>query len=244
MTLADLLHELSNNILRDQSGIVAGPSDRLWDDRTLLRYINEAYQLFCRKTLILVDKSTPSICRINLQTGVAEYPLDSRILSVISARLDGSEQDLVLSGHGLLNTKVTVTDDYFWRPSLPTQTQPDRPAAYATDEDTKVIRLFPAPSATFNDTALFMRVSRLPLKMFSLDDMTMEPEFPEVYHLSMLDWAAYRALSNHDSDAEATNRAEMRKAQFEETVKLVLKDIRRRHFATAAFRFGAWWDRM
>ena len=245
MTLDELLQELRYNILRDQSDLVSGPSDSLWSQETLLRYINEAYQLFCRRTLLLVDNSTPEVTRLTLQTGVDKYPLHPSILAVLSARVDGAPTDMSLAGHGILDTAQRVDPSLVWEPvAVSVSLPPGLPSIYSTDEAVRVMRVVPVPSADHNGVGVSLRVARLPLAMFTLELPSASPEFPEEYHLSMLDWAAYRALSNHDADAEAMSRAQVRKAQFDETVRMVLKDMRRKRFATAAFRFGSRWGKL
>lgn len=245
MTLGDLLQELRNNILRDASSIVAGASDSLWTDEALLRYINEAYQLFSRRTLLLVDQSTPAVTRLLLQDGVAQYPLDASILAVLSARVDGAPEDMTLTGHGLLDAHPRVDASYVWQPiAMNSPVAPGFPVMYSTDESVRVFRVSPTPTAAHTGVGVSLRVARLPLTMFSLDRLGDAPEFPEEYHLAMLDWAAYRALSNHDADAEAANRAVLRKQQFEETIRIVLRDMRRKRFAPAAWLFGSRWDKM
>ena len=51
MNVGEMLDELRGNILRDKSTIVSGASDRLWSDESLMRYMNEAYNLFARRSM-------------------------------------------------------------------------------------------------------------------------------------------------------------------------------------------------
>ena len=51
MNLGDLLEELRENILHDRSDRIAGDTDQLWSDRTLVRYINEAERKMAREAL-------------------------------------------------------------------------------------------------------------------------------------------------------------------------------------------------
>lgn len=78
----------------------------------------------------------------------------------------------------------------------------------------------------------------IPLTRLSLDRLDECPEVPEEYHLPMLDWAAYLALSNHDADAESLNRASLRQQSFERTIAQSILDTRRRRRPAAAWRFN------
>jgi hypothetical protein len=67
-------------------------------------------------------------------------------------------------------------------------------------------------TATLIDT-LTLEVQRLPL-----GDMTLageeSPEIPAEYHMSLIDWIAYRALGNHDKDTEHIRKSLTHEALF------------------------------
>ena len=245
MNTGELLEELRESILRDTSTIVAGPQDNLWSDEALMRYMNEAQTLFCRKTLSLVDQTTAEVTEVALVTDQTEYPLHDAVLQVLSARVEGQHQDMVLAGHGLLDSRPQgpLTDDLTFGDPAAAPYYTDCPTVYTTDEDTMTLRVYPGVSSDCAGKTLHLRVARLPISPLSLDDLEGSPEIRDEYHLAMLDWAAYRALSNHDSDAEGVIRARGRKKDFEETCKQVLLDMRRRRFAPTAWNFGAGWTK-
>lgn len=237
MTLTELLDELRENILRDSSGLVSGTSDKLWSDDALVRYINDAYYRFCRLTLSLTD-STSSLTEIELETGVPTYALDKSVLGVISARLAGAPTDLARTGHGVLDTPFRTDDSLFFDINILAALPPGKPMACATDEDDKTFRVYPTPSADYAGQIINLRLIRMPLEKLSLDLPDAEPEIREEWQLGMLDWAAYKALANHDVDAESLARAASRKAAFEEWVADAQREARRRRFAGTAWSFG------
>lgn len=241
MRTGELLDELRESILRDTSTIVAGPQDTLWSDDALMRYMNEAQQLFCRETLSLLDATTSDITRITLVAGQAEYPLSPKVINVYSAGIEGEGRDMVHAGHSLVDQRTgaqpLTSDIAFADPVAPAKVS-ECPTVYTTDEDTLTFRVYPEASDKCDGRVVRLRVARLPVKDLSLDNLDASPEIREEYHLGMLDWAAYRALSNHDSDAEAGNRAEKRKEQFENMLEKVKLDIRRRRFSPTAWKFG------
>lgn len=238
MNAGDLLSELRDNILRDRSTIVSGPSDRLWSDESLMRYINEAYFLFARRSMTLVDKTTPAVTQIVLRADVRDYPLHPSIVEVLSARLASAQYDMIRAAHALLDSPENIP------PSLVVGYQPiarlvgAAPRAFTVDEDSATFRVHPTPDSVFDRVKVLLRVARKPLTRLSLDRLDECPEVPEEYHLPMLDWAAYLALSNHDADAESLNRASLRQQSFERTIAQSILDTRRRRRPAAAWRFN------
>lgn len=240
MNLEALLNELRGNVLRDDSGLASGPSDYLWDDETLVRYINDAYLRFARRTLSLRDASTPTVCEVPLDAGVFTYPLHASVLSVVSARYDTDEADLARVGRSLLMD--TSRGDLPWfDPESMSTLQPGRPRAFSTDETVEhgivTLRVWPTPTADEAGKVLKLRVARKPLELLSLDETEAECELPEEYQIDMLSWAAYRALSTSDVDGHSA-AADKHKLRFEEAMQEVLKDMRRKMFAPTGWQFG------
>lgn len=247
MTLQELLSELRDNILNDRSDQKSGPSDYLWSDATLVRYINEAQRRFCRKGLVLRDASTPEVCKVWLRQGVEKYVLHPSVLGVVSARLDYTRNDLTRTGHPFLagyNAPDMLTFDVSNSP-LPS---PGRPLAFTTDDElgpddtdalgSVVLKLYPIPDAMHDNVICNLRVVRLPLENLSIHALSAHPEIPEDFHLEMLDWAAYLALRIVDQDAGWVARANEFRASFEEHVKRARTDTMRKLFTPSVWGFG------
>jgi hypothetical protein len=247
MKLGDLLSELRLNILNDRSDLVDGDSDYLWTDETLVRYINEAQRRFATRSLIIRDATTPEVVDVVLQTGVSEYQLNAAVLAVISAKLEGEQTDLARTGHSILN-RSTQPADVNWDMALSSNVQPGKPAAIATDEQVVeddagtlsavTLRVFPAPSSTYNGQKIKLRVCRKPINELVLTNLEAVPEVPEDHHLDMLDWAAYLALRIVDQDSGNRTRSNDFAVSFEGHVQQARTMVMRKLFAPMPWGFG------
>lgn len=250
MNLQELLDELAGTMLRDRSALVAGPTDELWSDEVLVRYINDAQRKFARETLILADDAdeNPSLCSVSLKEDKQLYLLDPCILSITSAKFHTDSKDLARLNHQSLNSDWGIESampwlDYGYGPSVES---PGRPRGYWTDEATgdgeKSLRikmkLDRLPTADEEGLKIYMRVRRLPLHDLTLDNMDGCPEIPEEWHLDMLDWAFWRALRNHDVDVEMRAKANDAKESFERVVKEVRRQVHKKMFAPLGWGFG------
>lgn len=245
VNLAEALDELATNVLRDRSAIVSGPNDQLWSDETLVRYINDAYFRFARQSLCLRDDATPAVTQVELDTDTRRYELHPAVVAVISARYDTDTNDLPRIGRlGLPGQPMLDAPFQGWDPSASVST-PGRPRAYWTDEgvvmkDTAraLLMLDNTPTAAEAGLIIQMRVCRVPLEQLTLDDLDAKILIPEEYHFDMLDWAAYRALRNHDADTELRQKADSHKDAFEATVQRVKVEMLRKMFAPLGWGFG------
>lgn len=235
MKLSDLLDELRRNILNDRSDRIEGTSDYLWDDVTLLRYVNEAQRRFAKRSFVLRDSRTPEVVNVTLEEGVVDYDLHPSIFSVVSAAIDGARTDLIRVGHTILATYITPAEIIY--PSAFDQLSPAAPQAFATDESlveddsgsisALTMHIYPAPRAEDDGTIIKLRTIRMPLD--DLKNSGDVPEIPADNHLEMLDWAAYLALRIVDQDAGNPKRAQEFASSFESHVaearKLVLTKL-------------------
>jgi hypothetical protein len=246
MNLGELVEELRENILHDRSNRVAGASDQLWSDATLVRYIDEAQRRLAREGLVIRDASNPDVTTVNLVAGTDEYALHPAILAVISARQVGDVSDLARAGHAAFQT-YHQPDPYFFDPSSLSSLAPGKPLAYSTDEYLRMdedgssgvvsLRVYPTPDAGhLGDIRL--RVVRLPVERLSAKNLCAVPEVPEIHHLEMLDWAAYLALRIVDTDGGMPARAMEFRASFEDTVRKARNSAMRKMFTPLQWGFG------
>lgn len=247
MNLSELIEELRENILHDRSDRTAGDSDLMWTDTTLVRYINEAQSRFARKTYVIRDGTTPEVTRVTIREGQTEYPLHESVMAVISAQIEGDRVALARTGFAVLAAPPELTTHYF-DPAYAQSMTPGRPLAFSTDEtfaegDTgsfsrPTMRVYPTPDAASEGLVVRLRVIRAPIEKLTTRRLTAVPEVPEVYHLDMLDWAAYLALRVADLDAGLPQRALEFRASFEQHVKDVRQEILRKRFAPVTWAFG------
>ena len=145
----------------------------------LLREIGTAQRQACYRQDLrhLYDASTPAICAIALQTGVADYALDPRILRLQEVR------------HGV--SVLEHTTQALLERGLPTwrTTTPARPRAFFVTART--LTLWPTPGASEAGDTLSLSVWREPLADPGMHDdleWTQEPE-------QLAYWVAFRAFA-------------------------------------------------
>lgn len=242
MNLGDLIDELRENILHDRSDRIEGSDDdRLWSDKTLVRYINEAQTRFAKKSMCLRTTTT-----LKLAAGVTEYALDPSVIAVLSARYGNDQVDLTRAGHSMLGTYFMPNTRFFDTARF-SGLSPGKPVAFSTDEEigfsdsgsqqVVTLRMYPAPVASFVPGPITLRVIRLPTRL-EQDDLEAVPEIPEDHHLNMLDWAAYLALRIVDQDEENRTRATDFATSFEQHAKDALKEMMRKTFTPTNWGFG------
>lgn len=230
MKLSDLLDELRKNILNDR-GVSTGADDKLWDDKTLVRYINEAQRRFAKRAFVIRDATTTEVVNVTLAAGVTEYTLHQAILSVLSAKVDGAAYDLLRVGHTVLGDYSTLSTQF--DPARIGSTTAGAPQAFATDETLSEdddgimsavsMRVYPTPRSEDDGTLIKLRVVRMPLDELTPNNLAAIPEIPSDHHIEMLDWAAYLALRIVDEDAGNPKRA----AEFAQSFEAHVQDARR-----------------
>lgn len=247
MQLSGLLKELRSNILRDRSNQYSGPSDQLWDDETLVSYINEAQKRFARLTGIIKDGSSPACCQLVIVPGTDTYELHPSVISVLSAKFLGAPADLSRAGHSSFSA-YHQPDTYFFDPNQLAALPPGKVVAYSTDEQVSpdengsmsvvTLRVYPMPAAPYVTAPIQLRVCRLPINDLTLENLEAYPEIPDLHHIEILDWAAYLALRVGDHDAQDYQRALNFKSLFEENIEAAKKTMRLKSFAPQSWGFG------
>lgn len=239
MKTSELLDELQGNILRDVSNAVTGEGATLWTPSSLVRYLDDAQVKMAVETMCIVDASTVEVTDIVLQDGVSVYPLHTSVLTVESVRYDDRHD-----GRRLKKATTWGLEDGTDQTtmSLPIDRLPDTGPSkfYALDEETGQIRVYPTPSAKEVGVTLYLRVIRKPLAPLTLPldgqpETDITPEVPSEYHLDLCEWAAYRALRNHDVDAENIPKATSHRNQWNRVIAMLKKRVRRTRQVPATF---------
>jgi hypothetical protein len=189
MKLSELREVLRAEYLDD----VAEP--QLWSDDTLNRCINEACSEAAFRSRIIADSLT-----VELLAGQGEYPLAAGILDVTRTKIPNrlpltrvSIQDLDESGEWESREGVPVGYVFTGKP-------------YGGNG---ILVIHPMPTEPITAK---LTVIRMPATVTSDSGV---PELPEHLHLHLLDWAAYRAFSLRDSDANDTSRAAKHEMTFD-----------------------------
>lgn len=179
MNLSELIGHLRCSVLRDDA------KPYLWQDTELLRFINQAQNEFCRRTLCLIDDSS-SFASFQTVSGQASYSLDDRIIFVGELGIETDDGNGNLSYHELVDrTRHQLRNSY----------SQGRPYGFNLQVATNKIRFYPVPDAVYQ---IRMVVGRLPLR--DLQNGKDVPEIPERYHLTLCDYAASLALMNNDPE--------------------------------------------
>jgi hypothetical protein len=244
VNLGEQLDELRNNILRDKSDIIAGDSDLLWTDETLLRYIRDAERKFARQTLMIRDGTSAQYCNFTLQADQRDYPLHALVIAVVSARAADQQSDLFRVGHALVQEPRRSTLDYeaiandTASTGAPTAIYTDETLVYAGNGRVTA-SVYPLPDAAADGTVVTARVVRLPKGEYTTDCLDRNSEIPEDYQFDVLQWAAYRAKATHDADAGDSGGADKHKAAYDEAVVRALRETRRKIFAGTVIGYGS-----
>jgi hypothetical protein len=192
---------------------------RLWSDTELVRYLNQAQIEFAVRTHELVDDTTTSACKITTISGQAVYPLHKSVVIVAEAGVvtrDSATQEE--TGYTPLHDRT--------RGQLPRAHIKGCPARYTAQVRTSSIRFSPIPDAAYD---IELVVARKPL--YAMDKGNDVPEISEEYHLALVDFAAFRALTNNNP--EGANMASA--TDFKALWDVAVRDAKR---AIATLRAG------
>lgn len=246
MTLGELLLELRENILHDRSDQINGTTDQLWSDSTLIRYIDQAQNIFIRRTGFARD-ANEAFTQVQLVTNIDTYKLNPVIIGVLSAQLENTTTDLARTNHNILN-KYSKPDGYFFDINTLTNLNPGKPLAFQTDEyldtDTHgsigviVLKIYPKPSFEYNGQVINLRVLRKVITPLTLRELNAIPEIPVEYHYDLLDYAAYLALRIVDHDSGNASKSAEFLVMWKENLQKAEIELRRKTFAPMAWSFG------
>jgi len=154
--------------------------DGIWRETTLWGYLAEGQDKFCEKTGYFKDISNFTL---TLQTDVAVYAIPDRIIQIMD--IWNGTQKLV---------KIPTGDIYYGEgiSGVPTH--------WDTDRETGFIKLYPTPTSDENGDTLLLQVWR-----YSQNDLAEDgndPEIPGRFQRACIEWAAFKAFSQHDMEQE------------------------------------------
>lgn len=202
MTLAELRTALRAR-LDDDAG------KQLWSDPELDSYLNRALDEACLRGRMLVDDSTPEICRIVTVQDQARYALDDRVIEVVRVQLEGAPKPMQ-------KTTMAQLDD---RTSGDWESHTGKPTTWFTDPTTSVnlekkIGLYRTPNTDYAGLTVRLMVVRLHIDPLEGDDD--EPyELHQSMHRDLLDWGEREAFLKHDSETYSKDKSESAEMRFE-----------------------------
>lgn len=241
MQLNELLAHVAGEHLDDRTAMVSGAPDSLWSDEALVRYLNQAQEILCRKAWVIVDSDTAACCQVTPVADQNVYSLHASVLSVLSVRPGDASIDLPKMSYETLRPRPIHAD--YWDINIASTDASGRPLAWAPDYASRKLYLRPAPNAeaATDIGTLYLRVARLPGTRLTVADPDAEPEVPPEYHMDLCTYAAGMAML-HGTVDDQDSRAEGRRL-----VKDFMGAVRRargdRHVAELAqprWAFGGW----
>lgn len=216
MLTSELIEHIASGVLKDRANYIEATTEgELWSDATLLVYLNQAQDLFARRSYCLLDDTTEAVTRITLVDATQTYALHKSILKVFSMRLSDSVTRLRMKSFlHLTDAQIEQTNS------------PGRPAVWWCDSNYKTLSVAPIPTSTEAGLKMHLQVARLPLERLVLN-ATSTPEIPEQYHLDLCDYVVYRCLMHQETDGEAQNDSVRYFRSFEAAAKEARREIQR-----------------
>lgn len=194
MTGDELLTFARRDWLRDLS------LPQLWSDDLIYLYLNEAQDKFCRQTYSLYSDAYT----VDLVAGTAEYALDTTMLFVFKAWIDG---------------RTTMLRNKTWRGTIGADLTTGEPIEFTFDERGRTLRVYPVPDQTYT---LNLGAAVLPTDVI---DATTEPELEAQYHIDLIEWVAYRCLRANDVDGQKVDVADKFRAAWDERVRDTKREV-------------------
>lgn len=209
MTLAALI-ALARERLDDEL------EPHLVSDASLAGWATEGEREACVRARLLFDDELGDLTRIALVPDRGVYPLDERVLSIVSAEIQWAVGSapcrLVLKGLDWIREQSRRTESY------------GTPHAVADDGRAR-LHVWPRPVLAGE---LHLTVYRAPLR--ALADPDDEPEIAPRHHDGLVDWMLYRAYQIKDREIEDLARAAQALRDFTERFgERPSADVQRRH---------------
>jgi len=207
MLVLELVKYLRESVLDDTGGTNiawqdiseedAAAAQLRWTNEELTFFLTQAEREATRRAALLNDNT--GTYDITTVIGQSEYPLDSKVLEVLHAELNGRQ------------LSQWQTEDFMsirsWRDKSNT------PTAISMDAGTRVITLYPKPIAVDNIEVV---VRRMPLADLSWKKAAKtSPEIPEFHHFALINYAAYLAYMKDEANTLDPTRAGSFKSLFD-----------------------------
>ena len=241
MLLSEML-DFCNEYLDNNSDLVDGDPDELWSDESLVRHLNQAMRILCRRAWVIREYGTSPAGVLTLRTGISLYSVHESILKVFdftpstaSSPL-GRTDDIELRS----DTPSNVFNAYeVGEAAILASTETGASRAIATDAGTRMLRVYPTPTATENGVQVALKIARLPITFLSVDSLDAEPETPRDYDMDLCDYAIGKSLMrpNIDTQLKVDGRALL--AEFDSVVREARRDRQRFELGSSRWAFSS-----
>lgn len=232
MNLEELLEYTAKQFLDDRTDLVDGDPDELWSDSFLVRQFNQAQRIFARRAWCITEYGETPAGVITLTEGKTLYKLHKSVIRVYDATPDGQDIPLGRADDIAIRSPYPPGMDA-WDIGVAaslaggTLINPGAPLVFASDAAWRTLRVTPAPSSTQEGLKVYLKIARYHLTDLTLSNTKGCPEIPEEYHMDICEYAAGKALTLPNADAD--NKAEGRKLleSFNAAVKEARRDRQR-----------------
>lgn len=243
MDLVTLLEHLAKDYLDDRTELVDGDGDSLWSDALLVRYLNEAQRILARRAWCIVEYGVAPAGVITLRTGVSLYPVHKSILKVYDGTPSTQAYPLGRANDTMIRSVSLVYDfDAFEigvSAALNSTADTGATTAIASDAGSRMLRVYPTPTATENGVQVAIKIARLPITWLTVDDTAASPEVPEDYHFLLCTYAAGKALTQPNVDGAMKTDGRLLLAEFDAAVKEARQDRQRFELGSSRWAFSS-----
>lgn len=242
MTLEEMLDHLGSHILDDRTELLDGAPDSMFSDEVLVRYLNSAQELFCRKAWPIVDQTTAACCEVTLVTDQTDYSVHRSVIRVLSAVPQDSDIPLLQLNWNLMSNQPTPGFPDFLENRFAYTYPSGRPAYFSLDQATRTLRVRPKPSAeqVAAIVKLKLRVARMPITPLSVATPLSSPEIPDEFHLDLCNYAGGRALVQANLDAGDVKRGRDLIAEFMANIRSAKVEKAIAQTGPGRWIFGGW----
>ena len=242
MLLSEMLEYTAKEFLDDRTVLVDGDPDSLWSDSYLVRQFNQAQKILARRSWCIIEYGVAPAGIITLRTGISLYSVNKAVLKVFDSTPSTQTSPLGRTDDIVLRSD-TPYDDYdafeVGEAAARASTETGAPRAMASDAGSRLVRVYPTPTATENGVKMALKIARLPLVELTLDDVDAEPEVPSQWHLDICEYAAGKALTLPMVDQDQKVEGRRLLDAFNETVKEARRDRVRFGLGTSRWAFSS-----
>lgn len=241
MILSEML-DFCNEYLDDNSVLVDGDPDDLFSDTSLVRHLNQAMRILCRRAWVIREYGTTPAGVITLRTGISLYSTHESVLKIFDAT------------PSTFSSPLGRTDDIELRTDTPhnvfnafevgeaaalAATETGSPRGIATDAGTRMVRVYPTPTSTENGVQMALKIARLPITWLTVDDVDAEPETPRDYDMDLCDYAIGKSLVRPNIDTQFKTDGRELLAAFDSAVREARRDRQRFEMGSSRWAFSS-----
>lgn len=194
----------------------------LWSDEELIRYIDDAQFMFCRKTDGIPDDFTADVCELAVTPGTDRVALHPSIRLVRAAARDDTGAPVEV-----LNTEDMPRRGYRFNGVL------GSPKALVLGGSAHSARVWPVSSETFT---LRLTVFRMPLAHITDTDQAFEIDEEHHTHLGL--WCMHRAYLKQDAETLDKDKSAEFEARFLNYCASVTREEQRKRHKTRVVSYG------